>query len=415
MNFDLTVQVPKRKEFIWNLLGSIANASTSVVLLMATTQIAGTTEAGLFSLAIANAQLFITIGNFGVRPYQATDIYNRFQFEIYYTHRIVTCMFMLLISFLYCFINHSNDKKFIVIILFTILKMVDAFADVLEGYMQQLNRLDLAGFAWFFRTALYSAAYSCGLWFSRDIVTAALAAIGVAVLCLYLMLFMPVQRHRGKIHVQFDAGLMWQLTKECFPLFFALFLMMYLINVPKYAIDNQMSLDNQTYYNIIYMPAQVINLLSVFAFKPLLTQMAEYWNNNKIRDLKQYIYRLYVYILGITILAMGTAYVMGIPVLSLIYGVELGHLKPELLVILIGGGFNAVVNMLYYVLTALRMQKNILISYVVVSLVAYVIASWSVKRWELMGAVCAYVTLMCMLAIWMSINMYQRMNKKDTH
>mgnify|MGYP006906610336 CR=1 FL=1 len=407
MNFDLTVQVSKRKEFIWNLLGSIANASTSVILLMATTQIAGTTEAGLFSLAIANAQLFITIGNFGVRPYQATDIYNRFQFEIYCTHRIVTCIFMLLISFLYCLINHSNDKKFIVIILFTILKLVDAFADVLEGYMQQLNRLDLAGFAWFFRTALYSAAYSCGLWFSRDIITAALAAIGVAVLCLYLMLFMPVQRHRGKIHVQFDTGLMWQLTKECFPLFFTLFLMMYLINVPKYVIDNQMSLDNQTYYNIIYMPAQVINLLSVFAFKPLLTQMAEYWNNNKVRELKQYIYRLYVYILGITILAMGSAYVMGIPVLSLIYGVELGHLKPELLVILIGGGFNAVVNMLYYVLTALRMQKNILISYVVVSLVAYVIASWSVKRWELMGAVCAYVVLMCLLAVWMTISMYR--------
>ena len=104
---------------------------------------------------------------------------------------------------------------------------------------------------------------------------------------------------------------------------------------------------------------------------------------------------------------MGAAYVMGIPVLSLIYGVELGHLKLELLVILIGGGFNAVVNMLYYVLTALRMQKNILISYVVVSLVAYVIASWSVKRWELMGAVCAYVVLMCLLAVWMTISMYR--------
>lgn len=413
MNFDLTVQVPKRKEFFWNLVGSIANASTTVILLMATTQIVGTTEAGLFSLAIANAQLFITIGNFGVRPYQATDIYNRFQFEIYYTHRIVTCIFMLLISFLYCFINHSDNKKYIVIILFTILKMVDAFADVLEGYMQLLNRLDLAGFAWFFRTALYSAAYSCGLWLSRDIVIAVLVAIGTAVLCLYLMLLVPVQRYRGKIHVWFDTRLMWQLTKECFPLFLALFLMMYLINVPKYAIDNQMSLENQTYYNIIYMPAQVINLLSVFAFKPLLTQMAEYWNNGNVGELKKYIYRLYSYILGITILGMGAAYILGIPVLSLIYGVELGHLKPELLVILIGGGFNAVVNMLYYVLTALRMQKNILTSYIVISLVAYVIADWFVRRWELMGAVCVYVVLMCLLAVWMTISMYQCIERKN--
>lgn len=413
MKFDLTVQVNKRKEFYWNFIGSIANALSTVILLMATTQITGTTEAGLFSLAIANAQLFITIGNFGVRPYQATDIYNKFQFDIYFTHRIFTCIIMLFVSLLYSALNQYDSKKLIIIILVTILKMADAFADVFEGYMQQLNRLDLAGFSWFFRTAVYAGVYLCGLWISKDIVIAVLAAIVTAILCTYFMLFLPVQKYRGKIRIHYDINLLRQLTKECFPLFLALFLMMYLINAPKYAIDNLMSLENQTYYNIIYMPAQVINLLSVFAFKPLLIQMAEYWNQNMVSKLKKYIFRLYIYILGITVLAIGIVYIIGVPILSFMYGVRLDHLRMELLAILIGGGFNAICNMLYYVLTAMRLQKNILISYVVVSLNAFKISHWFVKRYALMGAVCAYIILMCMLAVWMSISMYYYMKKKE--
>ena len=56
--------------------------------------------------------------------------------------------------------------------------------------------------------------------------------------------------------------------------FLASFIAMYLVNVPRYAIDYFLDSAAQGYFAIIYMPAVAINLLSLLVFRPLLTRMA---------------------------------------------------------------------------------------------------------------------------------------------
>lgn len=72
-----------RKNYIWNTLGSAANALSSAILLLMTTRILGLEAAGIFAIAFALSQQFQVIGHFEIRSYQATDSQERFSFATY--------------------------------------------------------------------------------------------------------------------------------------------------------------------------------------------------------------------------------------------------------------------------------------------------------------------------------------------
>lgn len=60
--------------------------------------------------------------------------------------------------------------------------------------------------------------------------------------------------------------------------------MNYLNNAPKYAINTYYDETVQNSYNILFMPAFVINLLSLFVFRPLLTDLAKDWEGENIKE-----------------------------------------------------------------------------------------------------------------------------------
>ena len=317
---------------------------------------------------------------------------------------------MILCSVLYCLLTGAEGEKFWVIILMCLLKMVEALADVYEGYMQQIGHLDVAGKNVFTRTVLFSVVFAAVLYISKNLVFASAMAVITSAAMLVIFNIIPVYQCE-KFELRIGKEAFRGISKECFSLFIAMFLTMYLVNAPKYAIDGYMTAEYQTYYNILYTPAQVINLLSEFAFKPLLTELAKFWEDNQIKDLAKYIFKFFIYILGITLLCLGVAYILGIPVLSFVYGVNLDSFKTALLAILVGGGFNAMVNMLYCILTTMRMQKSILVSYIGIAVVVLIIPKYFVIKMGLTGAVYSYIFLMGTLAVWLTISMIKCIHK----
>ena len=70
-----------REKYIWNMLGSLSSAVSSFILSISVNRILGAEDGGFFAFAYANAQQMITIGQFEVRPYQATDINEKYKLE----------------------------------------------------------------------------------------------------------------------------------------------------------------------------------------------------------------------------------------------------------------------------------------------------------------------------------------------
>ena len=72
-----------RDSFVWNMAGSMIMAFQSVILLMIITRTAGLAEAGIFTIANVNANLFLNIGKYGMRNYQVSDVEGQFSFGDY--------------------------------------------------------------------------------------------------------------------------------------------------------------------------------------------------------------------------------------------------------------------------------------------------------------------------------------------
>ena len=72
------------------------------------------------------------------------------------------------------------------------------------------------------------------------------------------------------------------------------------------------------------------------------------------------------------------------------------------MVVLVGGGFNALCVLLYYMITVMRRQKYVLIGYTVAALTAWFSGDRLVRAFGLMGASYTYllsVAVLCILFI----------------
>lgn len=380
--------VSEKSKFIWNMLGSLSNALATVVLSISVNRILGGNSGGIFALAYSNAQLMLTVGEFEVRNYQATDIEEKYTFGQYFTFRIITCFLTIPIVFLYILGNHFSLEEAIIVFVLVMFKNVEAFADVYAGRFQQKDRIDLSGKLFFVRVVVSTILFIVTLSISKNLV---LASIVMALTSFFL--FFIYDYHFVFVEdkgFQFNSNRMLALFKDALPLFIGAFVMMYVSNAPKYAIDTYYTNDLQNIYNILFMPASVINLFSIFVFRPLLFRMTMYWRDFKLQQLTKLILLMNVGILAVTGVAMVVAWLLGIPVLSFLYAIDLDEYKWDLVFVMVAGGLSALMTFGNNVLVVIRKQ-SVLIPISIISFVfSIVFVPMIVNKYAVRGAVIAY-------------------------
>ena len=113
-------------------------------------------------------------------------------------------------------------------------------------------------------------------------------------------------------------------------LFFSL-ISMVVINIPKYAIDYLSSESVQAIYGIISMPATFVMLLGQFILQPSLVSMAIAYRNQEKLRFNRIVLKMSIIVFATLILLIPIAYLLGIPVLNLIYGLDLSPYKFSLI------------------------------------------------------------------------------------
>ena len=430
--------------YIWNAIGGMLNAGQSVFVLIIVTRVCGLEAAGLYSIAFATGNLFMYLGNYGVRNYQVSDVDEKFPFRSYILHRLLTVALMLLASAVYCAYSllrgGYSPAKTMTVAAMCLLKAIDCLEEVLEGRLHQRGRLDLAGKMMTVRLLVSIGGMLAVLVATRNLLTATNAAIILAAAAVILMAaacrrtLLPLQpapelvadvgnagaapgaaaknrgaatspaatsaavsaARRGALR---DAAV---LMRVCFPVCAANFLSFYLINAPKYAIDAAMNETAQAQYNFIAMPVFVIQLLGMFVYQPVLVRMTLSWNRADKKGFLRDFLRITAGLLIIAALCLGGAYVLGIPVLSALYATDLSALKPELLLILAGGVFLAMNSFYSAVLTLMREQNRIPFMYLAGAVLSLILTPRFVGISGIMGAVISFVLIMAIVCALLS-------------
>ncbi len=394
--------------FFWNSLGGILNAGQSVLVLMVITRVLGLAAAGVYSIAFATGNLFLYLGEYGVRNVQVSDLTEQYPFRDYLAHRVLTVFLMLALGACCCVFSYGRGtyslEKSLTVFAMCLLKAVDCIEEVYEGRLHQRGRLDLAGKVMTVRLVVSIGGMLAAAVLFHSLLIATDIAAALAAVSAFCMLFCY------RKEVAFTPGLVSRrnvgaLMRVCFPVCAANFLQFYLINAPKYAIDAAMEETVQAQYNFIAMPVFVIQLLGMFLYQPVLGRMSAAAANGDRRALLSDIRKIVLGILVIAAVCLAGAWVLGIPVLSLLYATDLSSFRSELMWILVGGIFLALSGFLCAVLTILRRQSAILVIYAAGAVLSLILTGQMVRSSGILGAVRSFVSIMALVFVLLALTL----------
>lgn len=380
-----------KKNFLWNFVGSTLNGFNSLFFMIIITRINGVNDAGDFTLLFSLACLFYMIGGYAGRTYQVADKSGVNSDDDYLAQRYLTCGLMLAVSLIYCLIMHYDAAHTLLLMSLSLLKAAEAFSDVLYGFMQKKEKLYLAGMSASFKTVL-----SILVFWIVDLLTHNILIGFLAVIFIWLVILFFFDRPYSirNLKPAFHLDSIRRLFRRGFYSFAFLFMGVYLANATKYALDGRTLTSQQAMYGIVLMPATLINLCCLYILQPYINRLANYHADQKYKEFRRTVRRIFVTISILALLALLVASTIGIPVLSLIYGVDLHEYLLSLQLIAVGASMNAAITLLSTALTIMYKTKMQFYLYLLVSLFAFFFSPFMVDRFGINGAALSYLIIM---------------------
>jgi O-antigen/teichoic acid export membrane protein len=355
-----------KKDYLWNSIGTSVNAFISLLLLIVVTRINGLDDAGLFSFSFGFAIVFYTIGLYGGRVYQISDVRNEFSSANYIILKFMTSALMLFAASAAIMANAYDARKSLLILLLVFYKMSEAIADALYGVIQKHNRLFIAGISLTCKGCLGFAAFLI-----VDLITENLLLASACLPVVNILFTISYDRVNANISERislfvgsFKAATANSLLlmKKCLYIFAFSFLTTTMVNIPRYFIDIYHESD-QGYFGILIMPATLVALFVSFIIQPEIVPLSQLHKNGRYDLFAKAVRRILFVSLALGAVAIAGTYLIGSQIMTLIYGVDLTGYRIELTEVVIGGTLNVIAAVYSNVLVVIRKQFVQLIIY----------------------------------------------------
>lgn len=382
-------QCNKARVYSWNLASSIAYSLQSALLLLVVTRIGGLSDAGRFSIYYITTTMLASVGSFSMRNYQVSDAKGDFSYSTYYGSRVLTCGIMIALCAGYALIWQRTPEGIITVLALGVYRATDGIEDVFHGEIQRNGRLDAASVGRTLRIAISFCAFVAAYVLTRTMTVASISMASCSLLIVFLT-WLIFQGVYPQLHTKIQLSNVGRLLLLCLPICLSAVLYNYIANLPRYAIEANMSSDYQGVFNILFMPVFAVDMLSTVIFNPTVADMGVAWQSGDIPKLKHLVIRQYAAVAIITLVCAIAAFLLGCPILGLIFGVDLRGWEALLTLLMVLGGISALSSFAVVMLTVMRMQIFIVVGYIVAILLCAPFLSTLVASHGLYGAAYGY-------------------------
>lgn len=396
------INFSKRANSLLYTIGMMVFSFSSVLLLLVVTRVLGKSEAGIFSIGWAICQQMLTIGLFGTRNVQVSDIDNTFLFSDFFSMKIISILMMLIGSLIYSFLLHLSVLEIKVSFLLSVLMSSEAFADVFAGYFQKNDKIGIVGLSYIIRVLMYDLLFVISLFVFRSVTLSISIAICISYLWLLVFDFTLIRRTENVFC--FDLARLKKVISSSIAICVSAFLTNYIVNIPKNSIALYLDNTMQTYYNILAMPSFIISLFASVIIVPMYTDIAFLAYN----DMKKFVKKI-IKIQGLLIILTATFLVLGeligVPIINFLYGVNINLYRLEFAILIVSGGFSSLATFYVYIITVFSKSKFLFWVYGLVSILSTLFGNYLVQNFELFGATLIYFfsTLLISLLLFFTI------------
>ena len=404
-----------RSIYFWNFAGNIAAAAVSILYLIIVSRYTSASDADNFSLAYAIGNLWIVIGMFQVRNYQATDLKETYSYLEYWLTRVITVCLMLVTLFPYLLFSGNNVGKgdlFLIIILTVLYRSCDAFSDLFQGLFQQHERLDIAGKLMVLRYGSSTIILLISLLLSNSLIFSLICLCFFNVVFVFWGDYVQSKQIRTIAFNQISSATFKQsisIMKTCLPLFVNGFLLVYVLNYPKQVIDKLLvegvlREGAQRDFSILFMPVFFMSLF-VLALRPLITDLAKQWSEKRFHTFNAMIRKILLLLMILGLVVSILAYLIGIPILNIISGIDLSNYSLLLTILVLSGFLYSIASVIGDFLIILRKQVYLLYVYIAMALLTNLLTPLAMREFGLLeqGLVLLWLCYFTQLRVGLSL------------
>ena len=412
---SLTSDTLRKKDYFWNTLGALLQNAISPALLLVVTRVNGIEAAGLFSFAFSVSVLMWAVAMWGGRTYQVSDVKNEFSSQGYIIVRVVLAIFVLIITAVFCLLNNYDAFKTSLIFALVIFKIVESFSDVFYGVIQKNNKLYKSGKSLTAKATIGFLVFVTIDYLTHDIL---LAVAGMIIINgIIFVAYDLVQANKLEI-IKFPKS---ELTKgideskkilrKTIGVFAILFMAMFSLNIPRYFID-MYDQEMVGYFGIMAMPITLIVLLISFILQPNVLKLSYLYNEDKMDKFKKATNSLIKVSMFIGLFVLLGTILLGVQILSLLFGVDFHPYRIDLIIIVLGGIASALVTVYLNIFVIMRRIRFPLLVLIVTNVLLIPVSYFMVEFYGLLGGISAFAIASILQFTIIDIN-FKRNKVKD--
>ena len=384
-----------KKDYFWNTLGTSLFSFNSLFLMIVVTRLNSLPDAGIFSFAYATAGIINYFALYSGRTYQISNTNKKFTDSLFVMTRYLTVFFAVCISIMFIVINGYSVNKALVILLLCIVKCIEAISDVYYGILQKNSRLYIAGKSMTYKSLISILGFIVIDLFTKNLLISCLYLLIISICFLLIYDIYNTKRIKKLINDFQKVNIIGLLKASSYTFMFTLTVTV-ILNLPRYFIDFFLNDSDQAIYGIISMPATFVMLFSQFILQPSLVSLTNHYKRREKIEFNKIVLTISSIILGSMLIILPIAYFLGIPVLEIIYNVELSSYRIYLLLIILGSAFYAVSNVFLNALIVIQCNKEQLWIQILLLALSGVSCFLLISNYGIVGGMISYFVIMFM-------------------
>ena len=307
-----------KKDIAWNTLGSVFYSFCQWFITFLVVHIATYKEAGFLSLAMTTSSSFSAISLFSMRNFQVSDVRGEYNQNEYVGSRITTCALALVACAVVSFFKNSTYQA-LCIDAFMVIRVAEAFSDVLHGENQKFGRYDYIGKSFILRGILTVASFSLGLLFIKDLLITLIVMAGLNLLASLLFDWGKTSKLE-EIRPVLCSEKVLNLLKVCLPIVVFAFLLSLENLIPKQVLEQLEGTEELGIYSTIATPTLVVQVFAAVAFNPFLPKFSTVFVNKEYDKFLVLLKKTYAALIGMAAVVTLGAMLLGRWGLSLLFG-----------------------------------------------------------------------------------------------
>lgn len=349
-----------KRDYFWNTVGVLLQNATSPILLLIVTRINGIYESGIFSFAFAVSIILWALGMWGGRTYQVSDTRGEFSHRSYAMVRILLSVVMIIIAVGFSLINAYSSHMMLLIIVLTLFKVVESYADVLYGVLQSHNKLYLTGISLTVKSLVGVVLFIVVDFLTHNVLYASLVVVAVNLTALVFYDLRYTQKYEKNILTNItertNINEALAIIKKCSGVFVVFFLALFSLNIPRYFIEKY-SPDEIGYFGVIAMPITLIVLLMTFILQPNILSLSRAYLTKQYKIFSTIVHKILLMSTAIGLIVLAISGLYGPEILTIIFGVNFEQYRLPLLIIVAGGLASALTTVYLNIYVIMRKIK----------------------------------------------------------